>query len=242
MLALLPRIYRAAQLGLWSLPHTTPYGVRLSGNRFDGTFQMICRKAYGDFVLESLKSGPADATFLDIGANIGLFSTLMYPVYGGRVVSFEPNVDTFKLLQSNLAENGCETALAVCAGVVADEVPSATLHQIKHRSGAASINKLEGTTRTTRITLAGPSYLRAMVPGDNPLVVKIDVEGLELGVIQALAAADLLQRVTTLVVEMNDTTNSASDMAAIRKTLTDSGLTMTGRHGTDSYGDELYTR
>lgn len=62
---------------------------------------------YEQYMAHALKSHlkPGD-TFWDIGANIGIFSMFAAKVTGpkGRVFSFEPAPDVFKLLSTNIQE------------------------------------------------------------------------------------------------------------------------------------------
>ena len=57
--------------------------------------------------------------FIDIGANLGLFTMVASRHLGpeGRVVAFEPNQTTFADLAGNLAANNCTNVVTVCAGV-----------------------------------------------------------------------------------------------------------------------------
>ncbi len=56
------------------------------------------------FVMETLKPG---AITLDLGANIGYYTTLFSRLAGpsGRVISFEPDDDNYRLLTLNIARN-----------------------------------------------------------------------------------------------------------------------------------------
>lgn len=59
-----------------------------------------------ELIRKNLKSGD---TFLDIGAGIGYYTISASKIVGGegRVISFEPDPNYFKLLQKNAKENGC---------------------------------------------------------------------------------------------------------------------------------------
>lgn len=59
-----------------------------------------------ELIRKNLKSGD---TFLDIGAGIGYHTISASKIVGGegRVISFEPDPNYFKLLQKNAKENGC---------------------------------------------------------------------------------------------------------------------------------------
>ncbi|MBL8227492.1 MAG: FkbM family methyltransferase [Bryobacterales bacterium] len=73
----------------------------------------LCRILYSvgyefserDFVNRVVRPGD---TFIDVGANIGLYSVLAAHIVGpaGRVVSFEPSSRTFQRLQANITAGG----------------------------------------------------------------------------------------------------------------------------------------
>jgi FkbM family methyltransferase len=241
MASLLPRIYRAAQLGLLFSDSAKTYGVRLCGPRFDATYHMIVRENYGDFVMESLRAADPSLTFLDIGANIGLFSCALYTHFEGKVHCFEPNPETFYYLQQNLMINGAENARAWCAGVYDSEDVSATLNRAAHRSGAASmVNQYDASG--TRISLLRPHDLSNIVQPKARFCIKVDVEGVEKNVILALKASGLLERTDRIVIEMSENTSDTATLNQIRDLLKLAGLSLTDRKGSDVHADELYIR
>ncbi|MEM7519724.1 MAG: FkbM family methyltransferase [Pseudomonadota bacterium] len=238
---ILARCLRATQLGLWRQPKQMPLGPELYGNSLDGTYQMIARGAYGDFVYRSLLEAPASCALLDIGANIGLFSIALAPHFGQRVFSFEPNPETFQYLQRNLEHAKLEDVTAICGGVVNSDRKSLTLNTRKFHSGAASMAHSFGW-RSVRISLIGPSLMTAIVATDDPLAIKVDVEGAEFEVVSCLDACGILPRCERLVIEMSAGTNDAAQLDEIRHIVTRNGLTLEARHGTDHFGDELFVR
>ncbi len=235
------RIFRSLQLGLWRQPAAGPFDTRLYGDALDGTFQMIVRNAYGDFTFDSLREADKDCAFLDIGANIGLFSVALGSHFSGPKFAFEPNPQTFAYLQKNLHEAGLTEVHAICAGVTSDDNPSAILNLRRFHSGAASMIAEFGHKRR-RISLMGPDKVAALVGGDRPIACKIDVEGAELGVVTCLASSGVLSNCERLVIEMSLGTNSQSDLERIRSVLNDAGLTLRDRAGSDHFGDELFCR
>jgi hypothetical protein len=73
---------------------------------------------YRDVHAQIMAMAPGDC-FIDIGANLGLFTMVASRHLGpeGRVVAFEPNHTTFADLAGNLAANACTNVVTVCAGV-----------------------------------------------------------------------------------------------------------------------------
>jgi len=234
MLKILPRIYRAGRLGLLQDGTSESYGVKLQGPRLDATFHMIARENYGDFVMESLRGAESSLAFLDIGANIGLFSCALYAHFEGKVHSFEPNPTTFSYLQKNLLANKAENARAWCAGIFDAESGA-------HRSGASSmVNKYDVTG--TRISLMTPNDLSKIMNPSDRYCLKVDVEGVEKNVILALQAAKVLERTDRIVIEMSENTSDAKTLDDIREILFSAGLSLSERKGSPTHADELFIR
>jgi len=241
MLRILPRIFRALRLGVFPSGKTTAYGITLFGPPLDGTFHMIARESYGDFVMTSLKSASSQCHFLDIGANVGLFSNALYDHFEGKVSSFEPNVRTFGYLQKNLLANKSKKARAWCAGIYDSADVSATLNHKNFHSGASSM-RTDFNVDATRISLLSSADLAVMFDEKLRFCVKIDVEGVEENVVRALKQSNLLSRVDVLVVEMSENTNSRESLKAIREILTAEGLSLNAREGSKTHADEFYVR
>ena len=132
------------------------------------------------FVLNTVKRG---WTVLDVGANIGFFSTIFASLVGnsGRVIAFEPVSDTFLKLKAAISLNGFENiidARAAAASDVAGEcqiaygVNSANMGGVSIAPvGANTSEVVREFARTVRIDDA---------VGQRPVhFIKMDVEGAE---------------------------------------------------------------
>jgi FkbM family methyltransferase len=126
-----------------------------------------------------LKAGD---TFLDVGCHYGIFSVLASKLVGpsGRVIAVEPHPESLEVLRENLAVNQCGNvdvlnvafsdttgplafAYDVNFAVLARESPDAEVHMLQGMSGD-----------------------EALKDSPAPNVVKIDVEGHELAVLEGL--------------------------------------------------------
>ncbi len=150
-------------------------GVELSifqtGTYEKGTIQLLH---------ELLQQGNS---FLDIGANIGLMSTIMSAHLGssGRVYAIEANLKTVEVLRHNLKLNSCEN-VEVYPIALGEETGIATLYENwnVNRGGASLIS--QGDKTGIRVPV---ERLDDLFPTDTPIhVVKIDVEGFEPQVIR----------------------------------------------------------
>ncbi len=120
--------------------------------------------------------------FVDVGANVGVFSALVGTrVPGVRITSIEPYPPIVADLRQNLALNGMDVTLLDCA--VGAESGTATFEVLPRDV----LNRMApaGSADTSAPTIAVPvKTLDALVGGDSPALVKIDVEGFELNVLR----------------------------------------------------------
>ncbi len=149
---------------------------------FEGVFQDLIAK-----------NQPKGGCFVDVGANIGLFAQVAAQAVGpeGEVIAFEPNPHAFRRLEHNVAAFSCVTAHNKAVGDTAGEL---------HFKLAAD------TAQCHLVDAPGPNVVT--VPGcrlDDELgdrhvdILKIDVEGFEIGVLRGAdkllsdGRADILQ-------------------------------------------------
>jgi FkbM family methyltransferase len=168
--------YRLARQNRSSGAARTPYGFL-----FDGPAMMQA----GEFetgeaaVLQRLLA-QAD-TFIDVGANVGFFSCLALHL-GRHVIAIEPPGDNLQRLMQNIVQNrwdGAEIfpiALGRRAGI-------GTI--FGDGTGASLVPGWSGTSDVWKrlVPVTTLDTLLASRPHDERLVVKIDVEGFELDVL-----------------------------------------------------------
>lgn len=126
-------------------------------------------------------------TFVDLGANVGLFTLVAAAAVGpeGRVIACEPSSATAAALRRNVAINGFSW-VDVREVAVADSVGSETFFSFPgDGSGMSSLAPASaglGVTETVPVTT-----LDALIPPterEGVTVVKVDVEGAEVRVLQ----------------------------------------------------------
>jgi FkbM family methyltransferase len=132
-----------------------------------------------------------DSTFVDCGANVGLWTcnvARLRAVHPNlRVLAFEANPDTFRRLQKSIS--GFDNVQAICCALSDGE------HQLRmfEAAGSGAFGVHYGSFQipgSDRMIAAKP--LDAFIGGLNNMVVKIDVEGHELEVLRGAGSA--LQR------------------------------------------------
>jgi FkbM family methyltransferase len=127
-------------------------------------------------ILPHLKGGE---TFLDIGANCGLFTLYAARAVGpnGRVIAVEPMPAMIERLQFNVKTNGF-TNVAVVECAVGDTAGTATLHVQKFRRGSSSILPADTSFRL-QVPMMTLLDLCRKLGVRNIDSMKIDIEGFE---------------------------------------------------------------
>ncbi len=133
---------------------------------------------------------------LDIGANHG-FASCYFAWRGARVIAFEPSPRVFALLERNIAGNGFKSRIAAHRAAVTGRDGSATLLETTAHGGGMS------TLEPAFARAAGVAYdagrevetrsistLLAALP-QRVRLLKLDCEGSELAILEALGEADL---------------------------------------------------
>ena len=142
-------------------------------------------------------------SFVDVGANIGIFSSVIADAQrlfrDFRVIAFEANPDTFERLKVNAERFGFE-AVNVALAAEAGELAFAT--------GAVS-GIAARRDKAERAHIAGRGFAvaaRRLDSFDLPgrLVIKIDVEGMEMDVLEGARGLFEAQRVAAVYLDEFD--------------------------------------
>ncbi len=176
--------------------------VSISMPNYGGSFLTPAKSAllvriarYGDYepdilaiLIKHLKS---DMDFVDVGANIGLFAVAAASrLHDGRVLAIEPTSGAFNRLQKNIERNGVTNVVTVKTAV-SDQKGSIEISQIVGREEYSTI----GTMTHPSVVDAATQVVTELVPmttvdtlvaehGLRPALMKVDVEGAELGVLK----------------------------------------------------------
>lgn len=175
-----------------------PHGVRLAAFPDDligrelalaGTYEPAGIGLIRWLCQSGVVSSAEETAFVDVGANIGVYSLQLNDNFK-EVIAFEPHPITCKILKLNIDLNGArnirveQIALSDSCGV-AD-----LMDDFGDNIGASSLedgrsNELTGCRNT--VTLEPGAQAIAQVTSHRISVVKIDVEGHELKVVEGLA-------------------------------------------------------
>jgi len=142
---------------------------------------------------------------LDIGAHVGYYSLLAARIVGpeGRVYSFEPEPQNYSLLVKNIDRNGYENITPVNAAV-SNQMGVATLNLSTLDNGRHSLfvsNPSQSSTETVNTTTIDAFLENSASP--NVGLIKIDVEGAELAVLDGMGKLLEKHDQLSLIIEFN---------------------------------------
>ena len=167
----------------------------------------------------------ADELLVDVGANFG-FWTLLAARRGCRVLAVEPVPATRALLAANAARNGLENRIEIVGQALSDSAGTLTLALPDGESGQASVHP-DATARGTETFTVPSSTLDALLGERRVRLLKIDVEGHELAVLEGASRVLASGQVDYLLVEVAGTVleraHGSSD--ALVEALTSHGYT-----------------
>lgn len=178
---------RAAQIGIKRMiPATLDFrGTRLVMNREDavicGSLTLGCYENFFTQLLEALLE--PGMTFLDVGANIGVYTALAARLVGpaGKVIAIEPFPDNVALMRETLALNGFEN-VTIAALAASDRAGEASLYLSGDNHGD---HRLCDHSRTRRAVTVQTQTLDVLAQENGVAradVIKIDTQGSEAAV------------------------------------------------------------
>jgi FkbM family methyltransferase len=137
---------------------------------------------------------------VDGGANIGLsilYFRLISPA--SQIIAFEPHLPTFKILGENIANNGL-TGIQIHQRALSDRTGVTTLYGDRRFTLNMSLDKDYAGYDKTFQQETRTEMLSDFV-NEPTFVVKLDVEGSELKIVENLIANDKLRQVQNLIIE-----------------------------------------
>lgn len=175
----------------------------------------------------------ATDTVVDIGAQIGIFSSYAARVVTrGRVLSFEPHPDNYRLLEQNRQLNSFANMTTFNRAVAAN----AGKHEFfasAYNTGGHSLYSQPGAAIRFEVETVRLADVLREQGVDCVDYLKVDCEGAEVEILRSLPA-DLLARVRRIVMEVHD------DMDTTDKGL--AGWLRTAGFNVDVEGAMVYAR
>tara|TARA_R110002126_G_scaffold16044_6_gene64711 strand:- start:450 stop:1136 length:687 start_codon:yes stop_codon:yes gene_type:complete len=211
-----------------------PKLVRLPGDATLAAF--LCFKK-DPLVERVIQSQQHDFSFLDIGANQGVFSLIAAEHrLCHRVYAFEPSPSVFKNLVTNIELNRASITpfcVAVTKGI---STPDLNIHP--HWSGRSSLES--GRLNSRKITVLGIGHEVLSKCEGTRFVVKIDVEGHEPTVIHELAVSTIWTRISDIVLEQHNYHQERENLVDMQ--MSDLGFAPVAIDGDSSKADIHYQR
>ena len=146
-------------------------------------------------VVHALRPGDL---FLDVGANLGLYTLLAAGAVGADVIAYEPMPATAALLKNNVHRNGLENLVSVVTAAVGREEGAITLTATEDDVTSRVATDLEGADQQAKVTT-----LDASVNGRAPAFLKVDVEGFEGAVLEGASRTLASPSLQFALVEIN---------------------------------------
>lgn len=172
-------------------------GEDLSGNRFNCQLEDAIQRyiyTFGiwepditAFVRTRVNSGD---TFIDVGANIGYYTMLASALVGssGQVLAIEASPNIFVGLLKTIRMNGDPSNIRAINAAAADRIGELVVHRGPDENlGLTTTVKSRGLLEEASVSADKVGNLVGMDVFTNAKLIKIDVEGAELSVLQGIA-------------------------------------------------------
>jgi FkbM family methyltransferase len=140
-----------------------------------------------DFAVELVSSLNEDDILFDIGSSVGLISILSAKkLKKGNVISFEPDPENYKNLESNFSLNGLSNykIAKIAVGNKKEKLKLYTAGSGSYSPSLKQINTIENWIEVD-VEPIDTYIVEQNLP--NPTVVKIDIEGAEMMALQGMS-------------------------------------------------------
>jgi FkbM family methyltransferase len=218
------------------------YGVWLATRPNDATYAFCLDAKYGNR-LEHLLHSICDKTiFIDVGANIGVFSLVAGQNPNiSAIHSFEPDSENYEYLVKNIERNESFRTIPH-KHALSESIGEARLSRTLGHSGASTILSDDSNLLipSTRISIVNHEYLNSILNSTSEkYFVKIDVEGHELEVLKALKNAVIFPLIQDFFVEFD---NGFGRVKEVENFLLENEFVECNRWGKDSHWDSHWAR
>lgn len=171
------------------------------------------RRAYAKGMLQGIASmlGPRDVV-VDCGANLGEVTAILADT-GARVHAFEPDPYTFGRLQAAVAGRDNVILHQAAVGAAAGSVMLQRAEGWDGNPDRASVSStivaggrgMEEGAAVEVAVIDFPAFLRGLVAEHGHIAfVKVDIEGAELDLLEAMEGTDLFDHIQLLVAETHE--------------------------------------
>tara|TARA_Y100000590_G_scaffold390304_1_gene466003 strand:+ start:1774 stop:2535 length:762 start_codon:yes stop_codon:yes gene_type:complete len=149
-----------------------------------------------------------EQTFIDIGANIGIFSLYAGLKKNTKIISLEPSAETFATLNANIRLNNLEQKIQAFCLAASDRTELTQLFMNDQSSGASHNNVGAANNQFGKFTASAKQSVFSIKLDDfmnfskfsYPDHMKLDVDGNELKVLKG--SSKILKKVHSLLLEI----------------------------------------
>jgi FkbM family methyltransferase len=180
------------------------YGPYLFARLQDFTNWAAVNGAYDERILQTIRTLNEGDAFIDVGANIGIWSLVAAKRVGanGMVFAFEPQTPLLAELLRNAQRNNCQNIFACNIGVGEKTGAFALVGGGPHHSGITYIDTAQVGSSLLVNPSEGMPFVEKLVSGRRTLV-KVDVEGGELSALRGLQRLLQCDAVFAVIVEID---------------------------------------
>ena len=156
--------------------------------------------------IEWIRNFTKDSVFIDIGANIGVFTLTACISPVSRIIAFEPFTPNYISLLNNIRRNNIDKVFAFNCGI-SDCTSLVELRGKSLITGAAEFSYSKELQNNSAVSTLLPfSVFEPLADSNKDLFIKIDVDGAEMGVLHSLEALMRSTNNVSLLIE-SDTCN-----------------------------------
>ena len=163
-----------------------------TGNLYNGLLE------FSDmlFVLHCLRE---EDTFLDIGANVGVYTLLASAEIGAKTIAIEPVPEAFASLEMNIAINKINAKVSLLNMAVGEQEDTITFTTALDTVNHVATAEEKATEPVIEVKVMPLDQLIETIP----TIIKIDVEGYETNVIKGAKKTIANAGVKAIVIELN---------------------------------------
>lgn len=173
--------------------------------------------------------GEPGVYFIDVGANIGYTTCIAHISGAHRVFSFECAPNSYKKLQQTVSLNAYKGIETIEMGL-SDKSDEMVFQSVAGNVGASYIKETHIGWTASKVEQAGKVSVSAFdsldidYSGARKIILKLDVEGHELQVLEGMTTLLSDPGLTTIVIEYNPETSFANNMLDTTTLLCEAGF------------------
>ena len=217
------------------------YGVWLAERQGDKTYNFGMDAVYVNTLERQLLAISDETVFIDIGANIGVFSLIA--AQNPRILSihsFEPDASSFEFLVVNIERNRAEKIHSHNYAIGVDSGEALLTRNEFHSGLAKIVTDTRSNDNVNTVKMVNHKYLdENIVLEDGSFFVKIDVEGYELEVLNTLRNTEFFTRISKFFIEFDLDFGKVQEVENFLKL---NGFVERGRWGSNTHWDALWLK